>query len=77
MASLAVFIAWTMLRAFRTGQVFSRGSGYTTDDQPTMFALIMLSHALMIFFCLWLAAGYDLQGFLRLFGLEWVTTLRH
>ena len=72
MGGLAIFVTWTMIRAFRSGEIFSDGRGYTLDQQPMIFAFAMVAHGFIIFFCVWLAAGYDIQSFLRLFGLEWL-----
>ncbi len=76
MGLLAIFIAWTLLRALRNGRIFSRGYGFTIDDQPMMFVLAMATHGLMVFFLLWLAAGYDIDSFLRHIGLEWLNAKR-
>jgi hypothetical protein len=67
---LAVFIAWTILRAWRSGQVFSNGWGYSLDDQPILYTLTMAAHAGGVVWFLWLAAGYDTASFLHLFGLD-------
>jgi hypothetical protein len=67
---LAVFVAWTVVRAWRSGQVFSEGWGYRLDDQPLLYTLTMIVHAAAIAWFLWLAAGYDTASLLHLLGLE-------
>lgn len=73
---MGLFVVWTMVRAYRSGQIFSRGTGFTIDDQPVLFTLTMFAHLLIVFFFGWLAAGYDTASFLQLFGLDWLVKLR-
>ena len=70
MAALACFVAWTMIRAWRSGTIFSQGIGYSADEQPAIFALGLVAHGFCVAFLLWLAAGYDRASFFRLFGLD-------
>src|SRR5262245_29012993 len=70
MAALALFILWTMVRALRTGTIYSEGDGYGLDDRPVMFSLTFAVHAVGLAFFVWLAAGYDAPSFLRLLGLD-------
>jgi hypothetical protein len=72
MGGLAVFIAWTMARAVRSGQIFSRGIGYTADDQPVIYALGLLSHAGIAVFCLYIAAGNALPEFALAWCPDWM-----
>jgi hypothetical protein len=69
MGCLAIFVAWTMLRAMQSGTIYSRGSAYEENTQPTIFILAMIAHGLIVMFCLWLAAGYTPTSFLAQFGL--------
>ena len=70
MAALAVFVVWTMIRACRSGTIFSEGVGYSAEQQPAVFALGLAAHGFIAAFLLWLAAGYDQRSFFRLFGVD-------
>jgi hypothetical protein len=70
MAALAAFGVWTMIRACRSGTIYSEGSGYNIDERPVTFSLTLVAHGLGVAFLLWLAAGYDAPSFMRLFGLD-------
>ncbi len=63
---MAVFILWTLVRALRSGTIFSRGGGYDTNSQPMMFALIGACHVFGICLFVWLAAGGDIAAFCRM-----------
>jgi hypothetical protein len=69
-AGLACFVIWTMIRALRSGTLFSDGGTFTADEQPVMFSLGVAAHSLCVAYLLWLAAGYDSHGFFRLIGLD-------
>jgi hypothetical protein len=66
----ALFIAWTIVRALRTGQVFSEGWGYSLDDQPMLYTGTVIVHAAGVVWFAWLAAEYDTASFLHLIGLD-------
>jgi hypothetical protein len=66
---LAVFLAWTMIRAAKSGTVFDDGRAYVEGERPGMFVLVMIGHFVCILFCLWLAAGYSAESFLAQLGL--------
>src|SRR5262252_6991203 len=52
MAALAVFVVWTVVRACRSGTIFSQGAGYSADEQPVVFALGLFAHGFCVaFFC--------------------------
>jgi hypothetical protein len=70
MAGLACFVVWTMVRAWRSGTIFSQGSAYSADEQPAVYALGLAAHGFGAVFLLWLAAGNDQRSFFGLFGLD-------
>jgi hypothetical protein len=70
LAALAAFIAWTLVRAFRRGVIYSDGYGLTLDDSPVLFTLTLIVHAFGVLFFAYLAAGYEMAGFARLFGWQ-------
>jgi hypothetical protein len=72
MAALALFVGWTMVRACRSGTVFSAGIAYSLDERPMMFTLAIVAHAGIVAYLLWLVAGYDSASFLHLVGLDWL-----
>jgi hypothetical protein len=69
MGCIAIGIAWTMVRAARSGVVHSEDRSYAENDQPGMFVLMMIGDFVCILFCLWVAAGYTPRAFLAQFGL--------
>ena len=70
MGCLALFAAWAMLRAWRSGVAYSDGYTFNEDHEPTMFIVTMLSQLFVLLFCVALAAGYTPQEFLAQFGLD-------
>jgi uncharacterized membrane protein (DUF441 family) len=66
LGAFAAFISWTLIRALRSGKIFSRGVGYDTNERPLMFAFVAASHVLAVCFFGWLAAGGDIAAFWRL-----------
>ncbi len=65
---LAAFVMWTLVRAFRRGVIYSRGYSFALDDSPMLFTLAAVVHAFCAAFFAYLAAGYPMSGFARLFG---------
>ena len=68
----AAFILWTLIRALRSGIIFSRGTGYDSNERPMMFAFVAASHVIIICFFGWLAAGGDIAAFWRLVMPHWL-----
>jgi hypothetical protein len=81
MGALALFVAWTLVRAMTSGTVFSQGRAYSFDDSPMMATALVATHGVLVVYCLWLAAGYDTASFLHLLGLDalipWLPAPRH
>lgn len=63
---LGVFCAWTMIRALRTGIIFSRGARFDLDERPIAFSLVFTAHLAIVGLCFWIAAGYEPAEFLHL-----------
>ena len=61
-----------MVRAWRTGRIYSNMWSFDADDNPFMYALMLAGHALVVALFVWTAAGYDPKSFLDLFGLGWL-----
>ena len=77
MAAFALFIAWTLLRAWRTGRVYSGMWSFDADENPVMYGLMLAGHAFILALFVWTAAGYGPQSFLDLFGPGWLDSFRH
>ncbi len=68
LGALAAFVMWTLVRAFRRRVIYSRGYSFALDDSPMLFTLAAIVHASCAVFFAYLAAGYPMSGFTRLFG---------
>jgi hypothetical protein len=78
MGAFALFMIWTMVRAWRTGRIASGALWrFDIDDNPFMFALTMATHAFLVAMFLWVAAGLTPHSFLDLFGLGWFDDLHN
>jgi hypothetical protein len=65
---LGIFVAWTVLRAWRSGVLFSQGVGYDVNENPALYGFGILCHLGIVVFCAALAAGYlpsELWQFVR------------
>jgi hypothetical protein len=60
MAGLAVFVAWTVVRAIREGSLYSENMEFTIDGNPVMYSLGLIVHAGIVAFCAAMALGYTL-----------------
>ena len=67
-ACLAVFTAWTLIRASRSGRIFSRGIEFTVHEQPIVFSLVFAVHLVLVGFCVWCAFGYHPNDFFHAIG---------
>jgi hypothetical protein len=67
--ALAVFVIWTIIRAIRSGSVFTRGIEFNIDEQPFVYSLALGFHLLIAAFLVWCAAGYDPGVFFRALGI--------
>ena len=68
LGAFAAFIVWTLVRAFRRGVIYSRGYSFALDDSPMLFTLAAIVHAFIAVFFAYLAAGYEMAGFVRWIG---------
>ena len=62
LGGFAVFIAWTLVRALRSGTIFSDGVAYHAGEQPKMFASMMAVHSAGVVLFGWLAIIGDIAG---------------
>ena len=65
LGALAVFILWTLVRAFRSGVVYSRGYSFSLDESPMLFTIAIIVHALGALFFAYLSAGYEMAAIAR------------
>ncbi len=72
MAAFAVFIAWTMVRAWRSGRIYSGMWSFAADENPVMYALMLAGKAFLVGLFVWTAAGLSPASVLDLFGLGWL-----
>jgi hypothetical protein len=63
LAALAVLMVWSLVRALRSGKIFSEMRAYSIDEQPFLFSLTAGAHFLGIAYFAWLAAGGDAATF--------------
>jgi hypothetical protein len=65
LGALAVFILWTLVRAFRRGVIYSDGYGFSLDESPMLFTITIIVHALGALFFAYLSAGYEMAAIAR------------
>jgi hypothetical protein len=61
MGGLALFVAWTVFRALRSGSLYSENMQFTSDGNPVMYSVGLVVHAGLAIFCAALASGYTMQ----------------
>jgi hypothetical protein len=59
MGGLGLFVAWTLLRAWRSGVIYSRGYSFDLNDRPIVFTLGFIVHIGIAVMCAAFAAGYS------------------
>ncbi len=65
-AVIALIVVWSLLRAFRTGRISSRGWTFQVDENPGGFFFVAFCDVLILAGCIWFA----------LHTLGWVGDLR-
>jgi hypothetical protein len=68
LGAFAVFIVQTLVRALRSGVIFSDGVPYDAREQPRMFASMAAIHGSGALLFAWLAVRGDIAGFWSLIG---------
>ena len=68
MGAFSVFIVWTLVRALRSGVIFSDGVPYDVNERPRMFASMAAIHGIGAVLFAWLAASGGLAGVWPQFG---------
>jgi len=68
MGAFALFVIATMVRAWRTGRIYSGMWSFDADESPFMYALMLAGHTFIVGLFVWTAAGYSPKSFLNLFG---------
>ena len=65
-ALIGLVILWTLIRAYRTGVIYTRGYSFDINENPMAFTLATVVHGFGFAFCCTLAAGYSAEDFLKL-----------
>lgn len=68
LGAFAVFIIRTLVRALRSGVIFSDGVPYDARERPGMFASTAAIHGSGALLFAWLAVRGDIAGLLSLMG---------
>lgn len=75
MAGLAVFVIWTLVRAWRTGVIRDGIWLFDADNNPFMYALAFATHILIVVLFAAGAAGYPPSEVLNLLGFGWMNAI--
>lgn len=67
--ALAIFTVCMVVRAMRTGRIYSRDVQFDLSDQPIRFSLVLAVQLMIVAFCVWCAAGYDPTVFFETLGI--------
>jgi hypothetical protein len=70
MAAFAVFMGWTLLRAWREGVIHSRGWSFSADDNPVAYTLAFVAHAGCMVLFIAVSAGVTPDEILQFVGLS-------
>jgi hypothetical protein len=73
MGAFALFIVWTLMRAWRSGRIYSGMWRYNADDDPVMYTLMFTGHIFVVAVFAAGAAGYSPAEFFDIVGLGWLT----
>ena len=68
LGAFALFIVRTLVRALRSGVIFSDGVPYDARERPGMFASTAAIHGSGALLFAWLAVRGDIAGFWSLVG---------
>ncbi|HTV38553.1 MAG TPA: hypothetical protein VMF12_19145 [Xanthobacteraceae bacterium] len=74
MAGFAVFVLWTLVRAWRTGIIRDGIWLFDSDDKPFMYALAFASHSFIVVLFAAGAAGYPPSEVFDFVGLGWLNS---
>jgi hypothetical protein len=81
MAGLALFIVWTLVRAWRTSVIRDGIWTFDADDNPIMYAVAFGVRIGLVIFLAGCAAGYPPSEVADALGIGWMNslhqTLRH
>ena len=75
MAGLALFVVWTLFRAWRTGLICDGIWLFDADANPIMYWTMFGVRIGMVIFCVGLAAGYPLPVVADWLGIGWMDSL--
>ncbi len=72
MGAFALFVIWTLARAWRTGRIRSGVWRFDAGDNPAMYMLTFAGHVFIVAMFTAGAAGYSPPQFLDMVGLSWL-----
>jgi hypothetical protein len=59
MGGLGLFVAWTLVRAWRSGVIYSRGFSFNVNNRPVLYTLGFVIHIGIVVICAAFAAGFS------------------
>ena len=59
MGGFGLFVAWTCLRAWRSGVIYSRGFSFNVNKRPVLYTLGLVIHIGIVVMCAAFAAGFS------------------
>lgn len=72
MGALALFLVWTLIRAWRSGTIYDGMWTFNADDDPIMYALEFGVRIFLVAMCVAGADGYTPAQFFDMVGLGWL-----
>jgi hypothetical protein len=73
MAAFAIFMIWTLVRAWRTGWIAAGAMWrFSVEDSPVMYTLTFGSHIVLVAMFAAVVAGYSPAEFFDIVGFGWV-----
>jgi len=73
--AMALFVIWTLVRAWRSGAIRDGVWTFYADDNPVLYTLAFASHMLIVAMFVAVAAGYTPAEFFDMVGLGWINTI--
>ncbi len=68
-AALALFMVWTLVRAWRSGVIVDNFWRFDVDDNPILYSLEFAGHIALIVICTGCAAGLTMSQMFDFVGL--------
>ncbi len=49
--AMGLFVLWTLVRAVRTGRIYSEGRTYDADGQSGLYGMTVVGHVVILILC--------------------------